>query len=48
MTYAACLLFFRNSLLMGGNNGFTDFKFILGHDLRVARHSTRALHGHGR
>ena len=28
------LLFFRNSLLMGGNNGFTDFKFILGYDLR--------------
>jgi len=34
LTYAAMLLFFRNSLLMGGNNGFTDFKFILGHDLR--------------
>src|SRR6202000_1144060 len=34
LTYAACLLFFRNSLLMGGNNGFTDFKFMLGHDLR--------------
>src|SRR5579859_2980804 len=34
-TYAACLLFFRNSLLMGGNNGFTDFKFILGYDLRA-------------
>jgi urea transport system permease protein len=34
LTYGACLLFFRNSLLMGGNNGFTDFKFILGHDLR--------------
>jgi urea transport system permease protein len=33
LTYAACLLFFRNSLLMGGNNGFTDFKFILGHSL---------------
>src|SRR4029077_13038575 len=33
-TYGACLLFFRNSLLMGGNNGFTDFKFILGCDLR--------------
>jgi len=35
LTYGACLLFFRNSLLMGGNNGFTDFKFILGHDLRA-------------
>jgi urea transport system permease protein len=34
LTYGACLLFFRNSLLMGGNNGFTDFKFILGYDLR--------------
>jgi urea transport system permease protein len=34
LTYGACLLFFRNSILMGGNNGFTDFKFILGHDLR--------------
>ncbi|MDE3084000.1 MAG: urea ABC transporter permease subunit UrtC [Verrucomicrobiota bacterium] len=34
LTYAACLLFFRNDLLMGGNNGFTDFKFMLGHDLR--------------
>lgn len=33
-TYAACLLFFRNDLLMGGNNGFTDFKFLLGFDLR--------------
>jgi uncharacterized membrane protein YhaH (DUF805 family) len=26
-------MFFRNNLLLGGNNGFTDFKFILGHDL---------------
>ena len=34
LTYGACLLFFRNSLLLGGNNGFTDFKFVLGHDLR--------------
>lgn len=34
LTYAAALLFFRNSLLMGGNNGFTDFKFVLGFDLR--------------
>jgi urea transport system permease protein len=35
LTYGACLLFFRNSLLMGGNNGFTDFKFVLGHDVRA-------------
>jgi urea transport system permease protein len=34
LTYGACLLFFRNSLLMGGNNGFTDFKFLLSYDLR--------------
>jgi urea transport system permease protein len=35
LTYGACLLFFRNSLLLGGNNGFTDFKFILGFDNRA-------------
>jgi urea transport system permease protein len=29
-------MFFRNDLLMGGNNGFTDFKFILGADIRSA------------
>lgn len=34
LTYGAALLFFRNSMLMGGNNGFTDFKLILGSDLR--------------
>src|ERR1700761_62606 len=34
LTYAATLLFFRNNLLMGGNNGFTDFKFIFGYDVR--------------
>ena len=26
-------MFFRNDFTMGGNNGFTDFKFILGHSL---------------
>lgn len=30
LTYAACLLFFQNSFTFGGNNGFTDFKTILG------------------
>jgi urea transport system permease protein len=30
LTYCAALMFFQNDLLMGGNNGFTDFKFILG------------------
>ena len=34
LTYGACLLFFRNSLLMGGNNGFTDFRFVVGQDIR--------------
>jgi len=34
LTYAAALMFFRNDMLMGGNNGFTDFKFILGQDIR--------------
>ena len=35
LTYAGCLLFFRNDMLMGGNNGFTDFKFLAGYDLRA-------------
>src|SRR5205823_7972394 len=30
LTYAAMLLFFRNDTGFGGNNGFTDFKRILG------------------
>src|SRR5450755_637164 len=30
MTYAVMLLFFRNETGFGGNNGFTDFKRILG------------------
>lgn len=33
LTYAACLMFFRNNFTFGGNNGLTDFKFILGHDV---------------
>lgn len=36
LTYGASLMFFRNDMLMGGNNGFTDFKFILGANLRDA------------
>lgn len=35
LTYAACLLFFRNDFTFGGNNGLTDFKFILGHDINT-------------
>jgi len=30
LTFAAMLLFFRNNTGLGGNNGFTDFKRILG------------------
>src|SRR5207247_7728191 len=30
LTYAFILLFFRNATGFGGNNGFTDFKRILG------------------
>ncbi|MBI5774114.1 MAG: urea ABC transporter permease subunit UrtC [Verrucomicrobia bacterium] len=33
LTYAATLMFFRNDFTFGGNNGLTDFKFILGYDL---------------
>ncbi|MFP5391313.1 MAG: urea ABC transporter permease subunit UrtC [Gammaproteobacteria bacterium] len=33
MTYAFMLLFFRNDTGFGGNNGFTDFKRILGFDI---------------
>ncbi len=36
LTYGASLMFFRNDMLMGGNNGFTDFKFLLGGDMRSA------------
>jgi urea transport system permease protein len=36
LTYAACLMFFRNDFTFGGNNGLTDFKFILGYDVRSA------------
>ena len=39
MTYAAMLLFFRNETGFGGNNGFTDFKRILG--IPIAQQSTR-------
>jgi len=35
-TYAASLLFFRNDTTFGGNNGFTDFKTVLGADIRSA------------
>jgi len=40
MTFAFMLLFFRNDTGFGGNNGFTDFKRILG--FRIAEPATRA------
>ncbi len=33
MTFAVMLLFFRNETGFGGNNGFTDFRQILGFDI---------------
>ena len=33
LTFAFMLLFFRNDTGFGGNNGFTDFKRILGHTI---------------
>jgi urea transport system permease protein len=41
MTFATMLLFFRNETGFGGNNGFTDFKRILGHP--IATPSMRML-----
>src|SRR4029079_16424013 len=35
LTYALMLAFFRNDMGFGGNNGFTDFKDILGLDLHA-------------
>lgn len=35
LTYAASLMFFRNDFTFGGNNGFTDFKEILGFDVNA-------------
>jgi urea transport system permease protein len=40
-TYALMLAFFRNDMGFGGNNGFTDFKDILGFDLQ--QNGTRAV-----
>ena len=41
MTFASMLLFFRNETGFGGNNGFTDFKRILG--IPIATPSMRML-----
>lgn len=40
MTYALMLAFFRNEMGLGGNNGLTDFKDLLGFNLQTD--STRA------
>jgi urea transport system permease protein len=37
LTYALMLAFFRNDMGFGGNNGFTDFKDLLGFDLQQDR-----------
>jgi urea ABC transporter permease protein UrtC len=34
LTYGAALMFFRNDTMMGGNNGFTDFRFVFGMNVR--------------
>ncbi|KAF3999108.1 urea ABC transporter permease subunit UrtC [Glaciimonas immobilis] len=41
MTFAFMLLFFRNNTGFGGNNGFTDFKRILGYSITAP--STKAV-----
>src|SRR5439155_21545416 len=41
LSYALMLAFFRNDMGFGGNNGFTDFKDILGFDLH--EDSTRVV-----
>jgi urea transport system permease protein len=40
LTYAAMLLFFRNETGFGGNNGFTDFKRILGYSITAPRRAS--------
>ena len=41
MSYALLLAFFRNDMGFGGNNGFTDFKEIVGADLQ--QNTTRVV-----
>ncbi len=41
LTYALMLAFFRNDMGFGGNNGFTDFKDILGFNLQADTHARR-------
>ena len=48
LTYAFMLLFFRNDTGFGGNNGFTDFKRILGFPDHRAGDARRAVRDHRR
>ena len=48
LTYAFMLLFFRNDTGFGGNNGFTDFKRILGFPIADAGDARRAVRAHRR
>src|SRR5687768_7086134 len=41
MVFALMLAFFRNDMGLGGNNGFTDFKDIIGFNIQAAE--TRAV-----
>ena len=48
LSYALMLAFFRNDMGFGGNNGFTDFKEILGFDLQQDAHARGAAGRHRR
>ena len=48
LTFAAMLLFFRNETGFGGNNGFTDFKRILGRPIEHRRDARAAVRDHRR
>ena len=48
LSYALMLAFFRNDMGFGGNNGFTDFKDILGFDLQQDATRVVLLVTHGR
>src|SRR6201746_670716 len=44
LTYALMIAFFRNDMGFGGNNGFTDFKDILGFDInKPSTHATMVV-----
>lgn len=43
LTYVGKLVFYENEFRMGGNNGFTNYRFVLGYDIRLAS-TQRALY----